>query len=348
MKLATFSGPDGSERFGAVLDGRVVPFAALKLRGGRSGAVPGPAGSDALDGIEGYLRSLPVARAAAEALLRTIPNDELVRVGLPLDGLRILPPVPRPAAILDCGLTPRHLGNASAVLLRRSLPPLLGALAGSVARRLLGRRPGRVRYYKGNCQSVSGTGDTIAWPPFTAYLDIEPELAFVTGAVPLGADRATALAAIAGYTILNDASARDVQLGEMFFTGPASSKDLDQGNGLGPWLVTSDELGDPRSLAVTVEATGRAPWRGTTAEYSMDPVDVLVALAERQSLSSGTVVGMGTVPDTCGLDRDEWLRPGDEVAITFEGIGTLRQRLGVPPAMPSTRWAPRHDLGPAR
>ncbi len=65
MKLATFSGPDGLERFGAVLDGRVVPFAELQLRGGRSGAVPGPAGCDALDGIEGYLRSLPVARAAA-------------------------------------------------------------------------------------------------------------------------------------------------------------------------------------------------------------------------------------------------------------------------------------------
>lgn len=73
----------------------------------------------------------------------------------------------------------------------------------------------------------------------------------------------------------------------------------------------------------------------------MDPVDVLVALAERQSLHPGTVVGMGTVPDTCGLDRDEWLEPGADVAITFERIGTLRQRLGAPAALPRTRWSPR-------
>ena len=328
MKLVTFEGADGAERFGTVLDGHAIAFDELS-------------GGDGIGSIEAYLRGLPHNAARARDLVESLTPDQVRELGLPIEEVRMLAPLPRPAAILDCGLTPRHLGNSSAVMLRRSLPAVIGPVVGAAARRLLRRPSPGVRYYKGNCASVSGPGETIPWPPFTAYLDIEPELAMITGAVPLGAERSEAAEAIAGYTIFNDLSARDVQLGEMFFTGPASSKDLDRGNGLGPWLVTPDELDDPRRLAVTVETTGRAPWRGSTSEYSMDPIDVVVALAERQSLSPGTVIGMGTVPDTCGLDRDEWLEPGDEVSITFEGIGTLRQRLGVPDSMPRTRWHPR-------
>ncbi len=329
MKLATWIEPDGSERFGPVLDDGVLDVSALDRAGG------------AVGGVEDHLRDLPASHARLEQLLAETPPRDLARCTRPTSSVRLMAPIPRPAAILDCGLTPRHLANSSAVLLRRSLPRPLGAVSGAIARRVLRRPMPGVRYYKGNRTSVSGPDDTVPWPPFSAYLDIEPELAVVTGALPIGADRATAAAAVAGYTIFNDVSARDVQLAEMLFTGPATSKDLDHGNGLGPWLVTPDELGDPRRLDVQVAVAGRPAWRGSTAEYSMDPVDVLVALAERQSLPAGTVVGMGTVPDTCGLDRDEWLEPGTEFAITFEGIGTLRQRFGEPAALPRTSWAGR-------
>lgn len=329
MKLATWVDPDGAEHFGPVLDDGVLDVSALD---GASGAV---------GGVEDHLRDLPASRDRLEQLLAETPPSELAPRTRPLSSVRLLAPVPRPAAILDCGLTPRHLASSSAVLLRRSLPRPLGTVSGAIARRVLLRPMPGVRYYKGNRASVSGPDDTVPWPPFSAYLDIEPELAVVTGALPLGADRAAAAAAVAGYTIFNDVSARDVQLAEMLFTGPATSKDLDHGNGLGPWLVTPDELGDPRRLEVHVTVAGRPRWRGSTAEYSMDPVDVLVALAERQSLPAGTVVGLGTVPGTCGLDRDEWLEPGTEFAITFEGIGTLRQRFGEPEQMPHTRWSPR-------
>ncbi len=342
MKLATWVGDDGSEHFGAVLDSEAVGQAAVvgfsDLAGGGDG---GDAPAGRLHTVEAYLRDLDGARRDARALLDGAAPDVLEGAIRPLDGVRLLAPVPRPVAILDCGLTPRHLANSAAVLLRRSLPPVIGPVCATVARGLVRRSATGVRYYKGNCCSVSGHGDTIPWPDFTAFLDIEPELAIVTGALECGADRDAAAGAIAGYTIFNDVSARDVQLAEMLMTGPASCKDLDAGNGLGPWLVTPDELGDPRSLEVSVQTADRAAWWGRTAEYSMDPVDVLLALAERQSLCAGTVVGMGTVPDTCGLDRDEWLEPGEQVAITFEGIGTLEQRLGVPETMPRTRW-PRH------
>ena len=168
--------------------------------------------------------------------------------GVELDDVQLLPALPRPATILDCGLSPTHLRASSRTLLRHSLPAPLGTPLGWV----LGRAASRsatIRFYKGNHHSVSGPGDEITWPDFTAYLDIEPELALVTGPEP---QRHTDRAVPAGYIIYNDASARDVQLAEMLFTGPASSKDLDTGNGIGPYLVTPDELPDPLAVDVRV------------------------------------------------------------------------------------------------
>lgn len=339
MKLASYLDVTGGHTFGTIVGDRAVPFSEL---GEGVGGERGAEGSH-LDDAMAYLRALPQSRTDAQAL--SVEAADRTDVGSALDRVTMLAPVPTPAAILDCGLTPRHLGNSAATLLRSSAPRLVGRLAAAVARRAAGRPSDRVRYYKGNCQSVSGDRDEIPWPPYTHYLDIEPELALVTGAIPIGSSRSQVDESIAGYTIFNDVSARDVQLPEMFFTGPATSKDLDRGNGLGPWLVTPDELGDPLAQEVSVLVNGRARWKGNTNEYAMHPVDVVVSIAERQSLSPGTVIGFGTVPDTCGLDHGDWLDPGDKVEITISGIGTLHQELDVPAAPPNTPWARRSAPG---
>lgn len=348
MKLATFETRDGSVEFGAVVEGRAVSLSAV-----------GTSEDPAIPDIHSYLRGMPASVATAEDLLvtRGDPAGGADRTFTwDLSEVRLLSPLPRPAALLDCGMSPRHLANSSATLLRRSLPgPLgivVGGIVGGLGRRAMGRGSPRPRYYKGNHNAVIGDGDTVGWPSYTAYLDIEPELAFVTGTLPCGASEDEAARAIAGYLVFNDASARDVQLPEMFFTGPASSKDFDDSNGLGPFLVTSDDVGDPLALGVTVEirsAGERAravhTWTGSTSEYSMSPVEVLCHLAARQTIRAGTVVGMGTIPNCCGLDRDEWVLPGDEVAITFERLGTLHQKIGEPTGTPRSRWADRPDLG---
>jgi len=121
-------------------------------------------------------------------------------------------------------------------------------------------------YYKGNHHAVIGDNDTISWPSYTSYLDIEPELAVVTvtGNMP-----------IAGYTIFNDSSARDVQFPEMIGLGPARSKDFDRSKGLGPFLVTPDEIEDPLGLDVKVTIGRRYEWRGSTKEYSATPEKML-------------------------------------------------------------------------
>lgn len=330
MKLITYMPADAavSDRplFGAVRDDEVIRFSTA-------------VGHDAqgLEAIDSYLAGLPATFERAFAIVA----DPAV-LGTPLADVQLLPALQHPVALLDCGLSPTHLRASTRTLLRRSLPALIGGPLG----RILGRaasKSTRIRFYKGNHHSISGPGDEIAWPDFTAYLDIEPELALVTGPEP---QRRTDRAQPAGYVIYNDASARDIQLGEMLFTGPASSKDFDTGNGIGPYLVTPDELSDPLSINVRVDFSNRPAWHGSTDDYTRHPEELLAHILQRRSLPAGTLIGMGTIPGCCGLDRDEWLEPGETFTIHFDGMGDLAQRLGRPIAMPHTGWnARRHDAG---
>ncbi|OAV62970.1 fumarylacetoacetate hydrolase family protein [Enteractinococcus helveticum] len=326
MKLVTYRPHDAevidAPLFGAVRDQEIIHFGSTRGHD-----------TEGLDSIKTYLSGLPGTFERAAAIVA----DPTVS-GVPLTGVRLLPVLPEPAAILDSGLSPTHLRASSRTLLRHSLPTLIGRPLG----RILGRAASRsttVRFYKGNHHSISGHGDEIAWPDFTAYLDIEPELALVTGPET---QRHTDRVQPAGYLIYNDASARDVQLGEMLFTGPASSKDFDTGNGIGPYLVTPDEVSNPLAIDVQVEFDTRPAWRGSTSDYTHHPEELLAHVLRRRSLPAGTIIGMGTIPGCCGLDRDEWLNPGEAFTIRFEGIGELQQSFGTPTAMPRTNW-PRRD-----
>lgn len=325
MKLVTyrFKGSDASSLplFGALRGHEVIRLNDTRKQP-----------CDGLESMEAYLAGLPETFTRASAIVTdpTIP-------GVHLNDVWLLPAVPRPAAILDCGLSPKHLRASSRTLLQHSLPKLIGKTLGGV----VGRRASRstkIRFYKGNHHSVSGPGDEIEWPDFTAYLDIEPELALVTGPEP---KRHVDRVKPAGYLIYNDASARDVQLAEMLFTGPASSKDFDTGNGIGPYLVTPDELTDPLALNVRVDFESRPTWHGSTQDYTHHPEELLANILRRRSLPPGTIIGMGTIPGCCGLDRNEWLQPGEAFTIRFDGLGHLQQRLGTPHTMPNTSWPRR-------
>lgn len=335
MKLVSYEKDPGRRGFGAVLNGHVVDFSELARALGV--AAPG------LESMESYLAGLPESEQGASHLLRNA-SETSVWIKRPLWSAKLLAPLPRPAALLDCALTPEHLANSTAMLLRRSLPPPIGRMAAWLTGRLIERSSRRVRYYKCNHNAVIGPGDTLAWPSYTAYLDIEPELAVITGEIPVGASRQEVASRIAGYLIFNDGSARDVQLSEMLFTGPASAKDFDSSKGLGPYLVTPDEVGDPMALAVSIRVGVRPAWNGTTAQYVVPPIEAVHAIAARQSLAAGTTIGLGRIPGCCGLDRDEWIHPGERIAISIEKLGTLEHTVGVPTTIPNTRWQKRRDI----
>ena len=308
MRLATFRVPgDSGSRFGVVLGERILCSENLFLR-------------DALS----YLRHLP----ESEALAREVKQGTLFR----LDQVKLLAPVPEPVALIDFSLAPRHLELSLKTFLKYECPWWGRLMVERFVRNGIKKkfREGLFPYYKANHRAVIGDGEETTWPAYASYLDIEPELAFVTGPPE---------APVAGFTILNDWSARDVQWSEMAGGGLTRSKDFDRGYGMGPFLVTSDEIKDPLDLKVEVRIGERSVWEGSTSEYSGRPENVLDFIRTVFPPEPGMVIGMGAIPGCSGLDRDEWIQAGERIEMTFEGLGTLRQSVprNRPPASVS-RW----------
>jgi 2-keto-4-pentenoate hydratase/2-oxohepta-3-ene-1,7-dioic acid hydratase in catechol pathway len=180
-------------------------------------------------------------------------------------------------------------------------------------------------YYKGNPDAVVHPDEEVEWPRYTDELDFELEIAAVIG--KRGRDIAAAAANeyIAGFTIFNDFSARDVQAeAKPVMMGPSKSKDF--ANGFGPCLVTSDSI-DPTNLTTTVRVNGEV-WSENTTDgmyHSWD--DIIEHVSEGITIHPGDVIGSGTVPLGCGLELDRWLQPGDTIELEVDGIGTLTHQI---------------------
>ena len=337
MKLIRFSQGDAKLRFGVVVGEHAVAFTTLQQRSARR--------HPELDDSRAYLAALPASEQTArelaawgEAHLASWPESERPK----LQDVRLHEPI-EVAALFDFGLTPRHLKNSAETLMKYEkdnpqTAPILQAFAKMLLVKPPAPPPGvpeRLSYYKGNMNSICGDGVTVPWPPYTSRLDVEPELAVVYG---------NAQQPVAGWCIFNDVSARDVQAPE-FIGGFCLTKDMDQGNQLGPFLVTADEVGDPYTLEVVVRVDGQERYRGSTAEIDHKAEDAFAWLRVISAIRPGTVVGMGTIPDCTGLDHDDFVDPGAEIEIRFDRLGTLRCRFAEPARqlLPS-RWPLRPAL----
>ena len=147
---------------------------------------------------------------------------------------------------------------------------------------------------------------------------------------------------VAGFCIFNDISARDVQAPE-FVGGFCLTKDMAEGNQLGPYLVTPDEVGDPYSLEVTVSVNGQVRFRGSTSEIDHRAEDVFAWLRFIAPLKPGSVMGMGTIPDCTGLITTTSSTRVPRFEITFERLGTLRCRFAEPAGTLSRAAGPCAD-----
>lgn len=332
MKLLNFQSVSGNAiLFGVVVKGYAVSFDILQRKAGKTQA--------GLQNVYSYLENLPASEDTARELLMfgeahvSSWND---KEKIPLEEAKILPPITVPRALIDFGLTPRHLGNSAATLIKHEFGMFGALIAPVIKRRISAASGGKMLYYKCNHNAIIGDNDTIRWPSYSSYLDIEPELALVTGnkAKP-----------IAGYTIFNDSSARDVQFWEMVGTGPARSKDFDHSKGLGPFIVTPDEIGNPLALNVKVKIGERYEWKSSTSEYSAHPEKALDYMKTVFEPLPGMVIGLGTIPGCTGLDNDLWLNPGDKIEIMFDKLGILRQNIpDVLGKIEPSRWGNREEL----
>ncbi len=192
-------------------------------------------------------------------------------------------------------------------------------------------------FYFSNPVAVVGDGDPVFAPLGSEALDYELELACVIGtaAANLPADD-SAMACVAGFCVMNDWSARDLQRAEMAVgLGPSKSKDF--ATSLGPHLVPFADLKDAYRdgrlhLEMTATVNDKEYSRGNAGSMFWTWPQLLAHASRDTELRPGDVLGSGTVGTGCILELTPdavggWLKPGDAVELTVERLGTLRNRV---------------------
>ncbi|MEX5215623.1 MAG: fumarylacetoacetate hydrolase family protein [Nitrospiraceae bacterium] len=181
-------------------------------------------------------------------------------------------------------------------------------------------------YYKGNHRTIIGPDQDLPWPLTTTKLDYELELACVIGRHGKDLSEQSAAESIAGYTIMNDFSARDVQFQEMACRlGPAKGKDF--ATAIGPYLVTADDVPNLNDLTMIARVNGEEWSRGRFGSIYWSFPQMIAHVSRGESLYPGDLFGSGTVGGGCGLELDRYLQPGDVVELEIQPIGILRNRV---------------------
>ncbi len=194
-------------------------------------------------------------------------------------------------------------------------------------------------FYFSNPYAVNGDGDDVAVPPESNELDFELEVAAIIGRGGTDLTPQQGEESIAGFCVMNDWSARDIQRREMKLSmGPVKGKDF--ATTLGPILVTPDELDDARSgraydLTMTATVNGREYSRASLAEIFWSFGEMISYASRGTRVEPGDVIGSGTCGTGCilelalvhGNDEYPWLQPGDEVVLTVDRLGSLRNRV---------------------
>jgi 2-keto-4-pentenoate hydratase/2-oxohepta-3-ene-1,7-dioic acid hydratase in catechol pathway len=192
-----------------------------------------------------------------------------------------------------------------------------------------------------NVDAIIGPDDPVVYPEhLTEELDYELELAVIIGkdATWFGPDDAMDL--VAGYTIFNDITARDIQRREMRSGVFSFCKAIDTFCPLGPWIVTPDELGDPHELSMQLRVNGETRQVSNMNHMSTSVPEVL-AHYSALGFSAGDVLSLGTVSGVAGFSEDPaawYLKPGDVIEAEIEKIGVLRN--------PVVGWQEAHGEPP--
>jgi 2-keto-4-pentenoate hydratase/2-oxohepta-3-ene-1,7-dioic acid hydratase in catechol pathway len=295
LRLIAFAGHDGRNALGLMLgDARAVDLSKAAARDGG----PEAWGRDMIELISGgneavdWLRSVAAGAAGVPAVA--------------LADVRVLAPIPRPRKNIFCvGLNYRdHVTEHDS---GRPLPQI-------------------PVFFTKPPTTVIGPEAEIPWHPVTTQLDYEIELAVIIG--PGGKDikAADAWDHVWGYTILNDVSARDLQRGHggQWFKGKA----LDGACPMGPWIVHKSAVPEPQNLNFVSKVSGEVRQQSNTGRMIFDVPALIESLSAGLTLEPGDILATGTCSGVgSGFSPPRFLKDGDLVEMTIEGIGTLRNRV---------------------
>jgi 2-keto-4-pentenoate hydratase/2-oxohepta-3-ene-1,7-dioic acid hydratase in catechol pathway len=170
--------------------------------------------------------------------------------------------------------------------------------------------------------TIIGPGAPIRIPPIAEQIDYEAELAVIIGRRARNVPESEALEYVFGYTNSNDVSARDLQFSE---GGQwTRSKSIDTFCPIGPYVATRDEVPDPHNLYIRAILNGEVVQDGHTSRMIFSVAEIVSFLSQGMTLEPGDIIITGTPPGV-GMAREPqlWMKPGDEVSIEIEGLGTL-------------------------
>ncbi len=305
MKLLTFTHADAGPRIGAWLDGDIIDLeAAHREVHSKSDAFPDSLKSLIASGSTG----MAVARRAIEAGSTTRAGALLRR-----DQVRLLPPIPDARLFFCVGKNNKsHLDEL-------------------VRNNLIKEIPKEPTGFVKLSSVMVGDDTAVVRPNGITTLDYEPELTFVIGKRAFRVAKADALSYVAGITLTNDLTARQIQKQEVasgtrFWT----AKNMPGFGPVGPYVITLDEIDDPHDLWVTCHVNGKQRMRVHTGDMIFRIGDVLEHFSRWMPFEPGDMIAMGAPAGVAvgQPNADElYLRPGDVVEIAIEGFAPLRTRI---------------------
>ncbi|MGA8746359.1 MAG: fumarylacetoacetate hydrolase family protein [Solirubrobacterales bacterium] len=281
---------------------RLVTY--LSGEGPRAGALSGDAVIDAWGALgepgPSSLRELIAEERLGD--LREALDSGARTPSIPLASVELIPPIPDPEKIICIGLNYRSHAAEAGIEVPAS-PAIFAKFRNALA----------------------GPGATVHLPAASRKVDFEAEVAFIVGRRAARVAEDQALEHLAGYTLLNDLSARDLQ-----FATPQwmSGKVFDGSAPCGPALVTPEEAGPHDAIEIALRLNGEEMQAASTADLIFSVPRLLSHLSELMTLEPGDIVSTGT-PAGVGSVREPrvWLHDGDEIEINSPSLGTLRTRI---------------------
>jgi len=266
--------------------------------------------------------------AAAAKVLRKLgrpPEDMLELLALGGGYRKALGVITAGAATVGKGLkgllTPLRSAKLRAPIARPNKITCIGLNYADHAREQGTEPPSAPIYFLKSHNTLCGPGDPIKLPPNSTQVDYEAEFAVVIGKRGHRIPESEAHKYIAGYTILHDVSARDMQFGDkQWYRG----KSCDTFAPTGPWIVTVEEIPDPNNLRISLTLNGETMQDSSTSNLIFKVPFLISYLSQSVTWEVGDLISTGTPPGV-GVFRKPpvFLKPGDTVSVSVEGIGTL-------------------------
>jgi len=299
-KLLTYADSNRAPKAGLLLDDRIIDLESAVRSHAKSS---GKRATFSADSVADVLRDWTKARPVLNAIARSGPGRGVRST--PLKGARLLAPLPDLGLIYCAGANYfDHAAEMGHPVTKSKVKPFFFIKSGA---------------------AITAPNTTIRLPKWSKSVDWEAEIAFIIGRPARNVRRADAMKYVAGYTILNDVSARDHARRDdwPFQYDWLQHKSFDTSAPMGPWITPASQIPNPQNLKVNLWVNDVLEQDTSSQQMIFSVAEQIAALSKQFTLRPGDVVATGTGGGV-GAFKGYFLAPGDRIRITIEGLGTLR------------------------